>query len=907
MKGPSGSKEKVRKRAEADFHWFCLNVMQNDGFDTEFHERMCKFLQGSCVSPKRVSVMIEPRGHTKCLPPCQEVQVASGEYVRVGDLAKGDLVWGMSDAYESRIVRVEDVWMNGVVECVTVRFRSGREVKASTNHPFRRLLEWTQASDLKAGDRVAVIESCPQPSGAVHLPWAGLLGWMLGDGCFPLQRITNSNPVLRQAIISDAAKAGAAWRENDRGKRAADVSLRGMRPLWRSLGLMECRAPQKFIPPIVFTADDESVAGLLRGLFASDATWGHTGISLCTVSKRLATDVQRLLRRLRINSRIWKRKTEDVWLVIVSSEPMTTRFVERVGWLKPRNSMYREPVGPSNPNHDTIPAEWRRLTTSRQRTILYDNGVRVDNAYATSKAKIGRAAAILNNAMLQNLAKDSVFWDEVVAVEPSGQTYTIDMQVEGGNFAVSDVVTHNTTAGSVYLPPWELIQNPNETIQIVHGINATAERIISQIREILETNGLFFWLWPHIFFKDPTKEARDWKAESITVKRNIIDKASSIQVNGITGTQAGLHFSRITGDDLVNDQNYKTPGQLEATIECIKDQQNLLKGETAKYRFYGTIWNYNDASGWLLNTPEFKGKIRSLIQSVYGGYSEDGETKREDDGTPVWPKVRSAAFLDEQRLIMGTTKFAQQYLCQRIPDGTAVFLEKDIKRYDQEWDGDRLILPGEWSEEEPRAYTKFVSVDTNTRESSAYDAAVILTGALDDSGDLWIVDIKRWWPSAGDLLVECRKAVLRWTPMKFLYEVVGAQKKDIYWIQRDAIESGVHYPLQEVNRPPVRKFDRICPILQPLCERGGIHIPRGGKFDTVVDEMRGYSAAATQDDILDCMTDIVQFGIKPLRPEKRSKSPQSQWLIDQMLDRAQKSWTPAKPGLMHVGWEGAIY
>lgn len=447
-----------------------------------------------------------------------------------------------------------------------------------------------------------------------------------------------------------------------------------------------------------------------------------------------------------------------------------------------------------------------------------------------------------------------------------------------------------TTKGSVYLPIWLPIAKtnplgPNICQLVTHGINETAKRIIGSQQDILIQKGdLLHRLWPHVFWKKPEKEARDWKAESFSVKRKVVDKASTVQVNGMTGTQAGLHFDLIIGDDLVNDQNYKTPGQLEATIDCIKDQMNLLRGERARYHFYGTIWNYNDASGWLLNTPELASRIRFLVLSCY-----------DEMGAPVWPKERSAEFLEGQKAILGSTKFAQQYLNQRLPDGTAVFQEKDIQRYRQEWLDDRLVLPGMLDQDNPRAYNFFLATDTNTRESTAHDAAVLLLCAMDDAGDVWVVDIKRWYPSPSVFQAEEKAMVLKWKPMRTFHETVGAQIKDVHYLQQDQVLNGTPYNIYPVPRPPIRKFDRICPVLQPFVEALKFHVPIGSKFDCIIDEMRGYSVAASQDDILDCIADTVQYGVKPPKPIKAVEPPKSQFLIDAMLGLNRRSLAPWGP------------
>jgi replicative DNA helicase len=109
-----------------------------------------------------------------------------------------------------------------------------------------------------------------------------------------------------------------------------------------------------------------------------------------------------------------------------------------------------------NTNVDTVPVEvWDRV-----RTVLEERGMShrafaaaMDSAFcgstmwkhAPSRERLGRIAAVLDDAELEIQAVNDLLWDEVVSIEQGAVEEVYDATVLGGhNFVAEGIVVHNS-------------------------------------------------------------------------------------------------------------------------------------------------------------------------------------------------------------------------------------------------------------------------------------------------------------------------------------------------------------------------------------------------------------------------------------------------------------------------------
>ncbi len=426
-----------------------------------------------------------------CLPASTRVWRAdTGAEVSIGELhasgARDITVWALDRRLRMVPRPMTNVFSTGVKPVFQLRLASGRTVDATANHPFYTYDGWRDLGDLAVGDRVAITRRAPAPLEAVR--WAEhevvLLAHLLGDGSFV------RNQPLRYASVDEAnlaAVAAAAKGFGVSGIRdeypAARVSTlrlpapfrlaRGRRnPIvaWLDqLGLYDRRSHEKFVPAGIFGLPDDQLALFLRHLWATDGcvhvnAANVVRIYYASTSRRLADDVARLLTRFGITARIkttHKAGYRDNYHVHVVGGEQQRVFLEQIGCYGARGDIVAKAlpiVAPLRPNTnvDTLPDQvWdrvRQVLHERQMTHReFASAMSTQFCgstlwkHAPSRARLARVAAVLDDADLDMLATNDVFWDKIVAIDPLGEQEVFDATVPGEhNFVADGVMVHNS-------------------------------------------------------------------------------------------------------------------------------------------------------------------------------------------------------------------------------------------------------------------------------------------------------------------------------------------------------------------------------------------------------------------------------------------------------------------------------
>ena len=281
--------------------------------------------------------------------------VTFGELMRDG--GEGVLVWSVDDQHKLVPAPITKVFPSGTKEVYRLRLASGREVKASANHPFLTFSGWTPLGELRTGNRVAIPRHIPVPI-AAGLGWSehriGLLAHLIGDGCVvrsqPVHYTSNDEENLAFVEAAAAAEFGITPRRVAQGNwwhtylpapyHCTHGRWNPLHTWFRELGIEDLRSHEKRLPAAIYAADDAEVCLFLRHLWATDGcVWLGNGKSAdkayyASSSRELASGVAHLLARLGIVARI--RQVEKAgyrpgYHVIVADGPSLRTFCERVG------------------------------------------------------------------------------------------------------------------------------------------------------------------------------------------------------------------------------------------------------------------------------------------------------------------------------------------------------------------------------------------------------------------------------------------------------------------------------------------------------------------------------------------------------------------------------------------------
>ena len=411
--------------------------------------------------------------------------VTFAELMRDG--GEGVLVWSVDDQHKLVPAPITKVFPSGTKEVYRLRLASGREVKASANHPFLTFSGWTPLGELRTGDRVAIPRHIPVPVGA-GLGWSehriGLLAHLIGDGCVvrsqPVHYTSNDEENLAFVEAAVAAEFGITPRRVAQGNwwhtylpAPHHCTHRRGNPLhawFRELGIEDLRSHEKRLPAALYAADDAEVCLFLRHLWATDGcVWLGRGKSAdkayyATSSRELAYGVAHLLARLRVVARV--RQVEKAgyqpgYHVSVADGPSLRTFCERVGVHGRRGETARKLAAALagrtvNTNVDTIPVEiWDVVKAERVRAGLTERQFQaaIGTHYCgttlykacPSRERLMRCAEALGSETLREIASSDLYWDRIVSIEPLGPHPVYDATVKGThNFIADGLISHNS-------------------------------------------------------------------------------------------------------------------------------------------------------------------------------------------------------------------------------------------------------------------------------------------------------------------------------------------------------------------------------------------------------------------------------------------------------------------------------
>ncbi|WP_336923465.1 replicative DNA helicase [Aquipuribacter sp. SD81] len=397
-------------------------------------------------------------------------------------------VWSLDESLRYVTRHLTHVFPTGTREVFRLRLASGKEVRATANHPFMAYEGWTALGDLRPGSRVAVPRHVPAPS--LVTAWDDrevvLLAHLLGDGSFvrrqPLRYASVDEANL--AAVTDAATHFGISAVRDDHPSARCTSLRLPSPYrlthgrrnpvaqWLDgLGLFGLRSHEKFVPAAVHQLPKRQIALFLRHLWATDGSVtvqrdGRGGrVYYASTSRDLVDGVSRLLLRFGISTRLRtatrKGTYRQLWTLDVSGVDEQRRFLQEIGVHGDRGENARRLLSivrdrPGNPNVDTVP----RQVWDDVREVLAEKGMTHRQfaaamgtqfcgsglwKHAPSRQRLARVAELLDSAELEIYAVNDLLWDEVVEIESDGVEPVFDATVVGKhNFVANGVAVHNS-------------------------------------------------------------------------------------------------------------------------------------------------------------------------------------------------------------------------------------------------------------------------------------------------------------------------------------------------------------------------------------------------------------------------------------------------------------------------------
>ncbi len=437
-------------------------------------------------------------GFNKCLPGDVEVVDAdTGRLVKIAELYNGQkrIAWTLScdvDTLKLRSHPVAQVHYNGVKPVYRLRTRLGREIEATANHPFYTFEGWKRLDELEPGDLIAVPRRLPV-EGKAEWPDHEViaLGHLLAEGnlCHPwsVYFYTRSKELLEDYVKAaeqfDNVKCSVSLHKGTYSvyaKRIRRKEEAGIVRWAKKLGIWGKKASEKEIPPEAFELNNRQIALLLSRLWSGDGCLGEREgyfyAYYATASERLARQVQHLLLRLGVVSRLRKvefpyKEGRIGYQVHVMGGEHIKNFAATVGahFVEPHlrricAEILQAEYGPARGTRDVIPLPVKALVRAEKaaagiswQQMRAEAGVAQREFLLTGspskrgfrRETIARLAEYFDSDELRRYSDRDIYWDEIESIEYVGEKPTYDLTVPGlHNFVANDILVHNSHASA---------------------------------------------------------------------------------------------------------------------------------------------------------------------------------------------------------------------------------------------------------------------------------------------------------------------------------------------------------------------------------------------------------------------------------------------------------------------------
>ncbi len=413
-------------------------------------------------------------------------EITLGELMKSG--ARDVPVWSLDDRLKLVPRTLTHAFPSGTKPVFELTLASGRRIRATSNHKFLTYDGWMPLSELTVGSRLGSLRHAPPPLAVTPRDEHEIviLAHMLGDGSFVKRqpiRYASIDEANLTAVATAAAERFGITAKRDDYPAARVTTLRLPAPYrlthgkrnpiaaWLDEdGLFGLRSHEKFVPDWVFGLRKSQVGLFLRHIWATDGSVGYDAknrlgrIYYASTSRRLVDDLARLLLRFNVFTRIKRvRKVgyRDGWHLYIYGAENQLRFCDEIGVHGARGVKVAEVAAAlrevkSNTNLDTVPKEvWGRVrevlaekqVTHRQFAAAMETQFCGSTMWkhAPSRERLARVAAVLDDADLEVLATNDVYWDAVASIEAVGDMPVYDATVMGThNFVVNGIAAHNS-------------------------------------------------------------------------------------------------------------------------------------------------------------------------------------------------------------------------------------------------------------------------------------------------------------------------------------------------------------------------------------------------------------------------------------------------------------------------------
>lgn len=408
-----------------------------------------------------------------------------------------------------------------------------------------------------------------------------------------------------------------------------------------------------------------------------------------------------------------------------------------------------------------------------------------------------------------------------------------------------------------------IINYPDVRILLISARLERAKDFLKGIKESFQKNTMFRWLFPEFCPKnignDKVEDFGDSEQFTVPCRKTVGIKEPTCRVAGADSSVAGGHYDVEKVDDLVEDQNTRTPGAIEqskkffGSLNPLRQDDLINPDEKGWVDLTGTIYSFSDLHFSIKSEEEKKPESERQWSILYIPAAKDYGTDR---AIPWWPNRISLKKLRgiETDPAEGPSVVYPQYLLKPLQDKDGLIKTKEDIQWIPRRELDNLKPRISWN----------VTVDLagmGTSQGSDADYDCINLHGWGTDGRCYF-DRIIWGRISPDKVIDHLFELFRYQPriMYFKIEAEAHSRVLAPFLLKAMGEKGVFLPIMEIKRDNnVSKVHRIKGT-QPYWKNGAYRFAEDLEIDAkeqlILEAL--YFPKFNHDDILDTVADALQ-------------------------------------------------
>lgn len=320
-----------------------------------------------------------------------------------------------------------------------------------------------------------------------------------------------------------------------------------------------------------------------------------------------------------------------------------------------------------------------------------------------------------------------------------------------------------------------------------------------------------------------------WNQDECTVRqRRQILVAPTWATTGTEKQQTSQHYDLIVNDDLVDEENSRTPELREKVKQVYRNSWDLLE-PGGRMVVMGTRKHQDDLYSEILEESGWDKMVRQA-------YTDETRTQ------VIFPQKFTLETLQNLRKVKGPYYFAAEYLNNPIDEDAADFRKEWIQTYDPTT---------------PHPASLYLTIDPALSLSRDADYTAMVVAGMFSNRRIRVVDYLHQRLVPSELVDRVFDLVKKWRLHRVGIETFAFQKTLKYDIQSEQRKRGVFFAIDELGKrhtgrgEPILSKEARIRRLQPYFEQGLVEIRKD--MESLVDELLAFPRGK-HDDLIDALS-----------------------------------------------------